>query len=148
MKTLFLDIDGPLSTNNFNGIDLDPECVKVLNEIIDRFNPNLVISSDWKDHHDIDEMNVIFAWNKVKKKISAFTPNLWGIDFHKSSQLEECRAKEILKFIEKNNIKEFIVVDDLNLTPWFGDNFVLVRDFFRGIANEIIKEKLMNKFEE
>ena len=145
MITVFLDIDGPLSTNFTSGIEFNKDCVSVLNQIIEKFNVNLVLSSDWKNHYDLKEMNAIFAWNGVKKFLGDMTPNFWGSKFNKLEQLEECRANEILKFIEDKNIKEFIAFDDLDLTPWLKDNFILIDDLKNGISNQKIKESIFNE---
>ena len=66
MKILFCDIDGvilPFHNNNkrieipdFNSsFELfDSKCVKVLNEIIQETDCEIVISSDWRNHFNLE----------------------------------------------------------------------------------------------
>jgi len=156
MKTLFLDIDGVLATdkqynsNNkkwdprFNVYGFDPKCVKVLNKILDMFDLDIILSSDWKTHYTLEEMNNIFELNTVNGKIKDKTPNLWGVKYKSLNQLEECRANEILEYVEKHNITDFLAIDDLDLTEWLPNNFIQTPKSNEGIKQSGIKDKIIN----
>jgi len=153
---LILDLDGVMCCDNqyfsnikiwhpcFDVYPFDKKCVKVLNEIIEEINPVIVLSSDWKFHFSLDQMNEIFEWNKINGKISHYTPDLWGVKFKSISQLEECRATEILKYVEIHNVQNYVAVDDLNLLKWIPNNFVHCKHCREGISQLGVKEKNLN----
>lgn len=150
---LFLDLDGVMVTTpqffmkrrhpKFNSCFFDAKCVKVLNEIITKSNATIILSSDWKTHYCIEELNEIFKDNGVIKGIDGITPDLWGIQFYSLQQLEECRSAEILAFVNEHSIKKFVAVDDLNLSQWLPDNFVRCAKTNEGIKQSSIKDKIL-----
>lgn len=153
---IFLDIDGVLATNaqfymkklhpKYKVYGFDKKCVQVLNKIIEEVNPVIILSSDWKHHFELHELNEIFSDNGVDSKITDITPDLWGTKFTNLSQLEECRAAEIKLFVNSNNITNFVAVDDLNLKKWLDGNFVHCTRTNEGIKQTNIKEKIIKKF--
>jgi len=152
-RYLFLDIDDVMVTTQlrfykrrriYDSCPFDQKCVKVLNQIIVEKNPIVIVSSDWKDHYDINQLNEIFADNGVKVTISDVTPCLWGTQFKSVYELEICRAHEIMKYVQDNNITNFVAVDDLNLTEWLPNNFVWCTQSFEGIKQCGKKEKILN----
>ena len=86
---LFLDLDDIMVTSKqyffakvntlYNGMPFDFKCVNVLNKIIDEVNPVIIISSDWKLHYNLKQLNRIFVENKVNTTITDVTPDLWGV---------------------------------------------------------------------
>lgn len=154
----FVDIDGVLATliqHNvnpkkwcplYNSYLYDRKCVKVFNEIIETTNPIVVLSSDWKLEYDLDMLNQIFAVNKINCTISDITPNHWGTLFKSLSELENCRASEILEYVKTNNVQHYVAVDDLNLSNFLPDeNFVRTPRALEGIKQTSVKEKIINK---
>ena len=152
----FLDIDGVMATSHqfytnrkkwhdvYDCYRFDEKCVKVLNDIIQKTDPIIILSSDWKDHYSIEQMNAIFEWNGVNSVISDFTGSSWGVIFKSAQQLEECRAYEILEYVKKHDIDgNWVAVDDLDLTQWIPDNFVLTPRVNEGIKQSNIKEKIL-----
>jgi capsular polysaccharide biosynthesis protein len=145
---LFLDLDGVMCTttqyytnkdkwnSEYHRYKFDEKCVKVFNQIIEKTKPIIILSSDWKDSYTIEQLNRIFEINKVDVKIFDITPQLWGIKYFKLTELEECRANEILKYVEGHKIKKFIAIDDLDLSKWLPNNFIRTP-----MANEGIKTK-------
>ena len=86
-KYLFLDIDSVLVVSEqyfgkyhkeYNAHPFDHKCVKVLNEIIERTNPIIILSSDWKLCFTIYQLNKIFEINGVKCIVTDITQSLWG----------------------------------------------------------------------
>ena len=155
---LFLDIDGVLSLDfdeytysnqkkwnpkvmrcNFN-----KKAVKVLNEICAAVDLVIILSSDWKDHYEIEFMNEFFEWNGITHEISDYTSTLWGIQFTKLEELEECRAYEILLYVQEREIKNYVAIDDLNLSPWIPNNFVHIPCSNEGIKQSGVKDKILN----
>jgi hypothetical protein len=151
---LFTDIDGVLCVteqyftnkdkwnSEYHRYKFDEKCVKVFNQIIEKVKPVIVLSSDWKDSYTIEQLNRIFEINMVNAKIFDITPQLWGIKYFNLTELEECRANEILKYVEDHNIKKFIAIDDLNLSKWLPNNFIRTPIANEGIKQSGIKDKI------
>src|ERR1035437_8550867 len=152
-RYLFLDLDDVMVTTRqhfakklhpkYMTAPFDSKCVKVLNEIIEKTNPLIILSSDWKLHFNFIQLNEIFKENGVNSEITDITSDLWGDKFKSLNQLDECRATEILKFVEDQKILKFVAVDDLNLKPWLPDNFVWCTQSNEGIKQSGVKEKLL-----
>jgi len=158
MKIIFLDIDGVLATHKEFMVNRTkfrtkyPEakalnipypfnsgCVKIFNEIVQETDAKIVLSSDWRLHWSLDELDEIFKFNKVIKSPEAVT----GFSKRKmSSDLEDDRTWQIQNYIEEQNITEWVAVDDLNLSE-LGNRFVITRDNEgikqTGLKNKIIK---------
>jgi hypothetical protein len=152
--TLFIDIDGVLATSTqfnvnrnkyhpqYNCYRFDKKCVNVLNQIIDAADPDLVLSSDWKTHFNLDAMNDIFEWNCINKKLIGFTPKL-PIEYYTLPFMCEQRALEIIQYNKEQNINNFAIVDDLDLTQWFPNNFIICKRINEGIKQAGIKDKIL-----
>lgn len=153
---LFLDIDGVLATTRqyltnrkkwhpeYNRYKFDEGCVKVFNSILEKHPMIIILSSDWKLNYSLEVLNTIFEINGVKAKVSDITPNLWGVQYFRMSELEECRAEEILKYQtdHANIIDKWLAIDDLNLTQWMPDNFIRTPRANEGIKQSGIKDKI------
>lgn len=152
MKFIYLDIDGVLClgseihpkltkwgyTHRFNA-----KAVKVLNEILQKTDAEIIISSDWKYHYTLKDLQEIFEWQKVIKGPMGVTESLPN----KVLQLlEEFRAKEILKHVEENNPIKWVAVDDLDLSYWITPtHFTRCTRWYEGIKQSGIKEKIIAK---
>lgn len=158
VKHIYLDLDGVLATTTqfyskkrhpeWNCYRFDKKCVKVFNEILEKTNAGIILSSDWKYHYDLKTMNKIFEWNGINGKISDFTPSLWGYKFKSLDELEICRAEEILMHVNehKNEIGSWVAIDDLDLNDLLPEeNFVQTPRQNEGIKQTNIKTKILNK---
>lgn len=152
--TLFLDFDGVMSIDDdssssyptFNSVHpFKKECVDVLNSIIEITNPIIVCSSDWNLRLSIPHLNLVFQWYGVNGVISDITPSLWKVKYKSFQDLDECRAQEILMYVEEHGITNFVAVDDLILTQWIPDNFVLcAHPATEGIMQSGVKNKIID----
>ena len=151
-STIFLDLDGVLVTSSqlyakdnpvYHNHTFDKKCVRVLNEILENTTADIVISSDWKTNYSLQALNNVFNLNGITREIIAVTPSLWGIEYFNYTQLEDCRAAEILLYINEHNITNYVAVDDLNLSPWI-PNFVWCKRANEGIKQFGIKEQILN----
>lgn len=114
MKYVFLDIDGVLCTNLCALKEKHPvfsypfqiDCVKIFNDIIATTDAEIILTSDWRTHFnsDIKRLDQLFKHNRVIKSPIAVTS-----DFGKN------RNKEISTFVNKNKIKQFLILDDMPL---------------------------------
>jgi len=154
---IFLDIDGVLATSHqfstnrkkwhptYDCYRFDEKCVKVFNSIIEEVNSIIILSSDWKHHYSIEQMNEIFEWNSVNAVVTDITPKLWGVKFTSPSQLHDCRADEILKYVHEHEVQNWIAIDDLDLSPWISpEHFVRTPKVSEGIKQSGIKDKILN----
>ena len=155
--TVLLDIDGVLATPTqyytnkkkwhpmYDCYRFDEKCVKVLNQIIEKVDPIIILSSDWKDRYTIAVLNEIFEWNKVNAKISAVTSSSWGVLFRSMQQLEECRSYEINKYVNEYQIDKdkWVAIDDLDLKLWIPDHFVHCTRENEGIRQRGVKDKIL-----
>jgi len=195
MKVLFLDNDGVIClSNNWGGRskkwskyrsanpesskekkdapveyrfdDFDKKAIKVLNEIIEETGCDIVVSSDWRLHANLEELGYYYMKQGIIKKPIAFTdifqdifPKEWNA-FRFRADLELERSMEINHWLENHpEITHWVAVDDLNMSVGFlGDrfsskdgsdkkpglfNFVLTPKSSEGIKQSGIKEKII-----
>jgi hypothetical protein len=162
MITIFLDIDGVLATHKefmlnrtkFRSSDkraaelgipypYNPGCVKIFNEILGSTETQIILSSDWKYHFSLRDMNEIFKHNGIVQSIAAFTDN----DTISINNLTMNRAHQIGKYIEDNQIENWIALDDLWLHKYLdnGDGrFFLTKDN-EGLKQSGLKNKIIKK---
>jgi hypothetical protein len=161
---LFLDIDGVLATHKQYMMNqkkfrdknpiakelripypFDPKCVKVFNEILDATDADIVLSSDWKLHFSLEDIDKIFMFNGVNKSPIDTTVNE---DASMSNQTMN-RAFQIGEYVTRNNITNYVVIDDLNVGKYMvitneEDKFFLTNDF-EGIKKVGLKDKIIKK---
>lgn len=148
-KTIFLDIDGVLctekeffkSTKKFHEKFHEAKqlrvpypfnfgCVKILNSILEETDAQIVLSSDWRHHWNIIELDMIFKFNGVIKSPVDVTGD-YSLYTH---DLEKNRVNEINIFRNIHNIELFVVIDDMNLDIYLTNRFV------KTISNEGLKQ--------
>lgn len=136
-KIIFLDIDGVISTL-YESMEIDNKiywkdnewarklnvhypfnenCVTLLNEIIKETDAEIILSSDWRRHKTLEQLDIIFKNNGVIKSPIDITPNYR--DHY--SNFEYARSIEIVHYIAENtiDINDIVVLDDLNLEMLF-----------------------------
>ena len=167
MKIIFLDIDGVISTaqcwgkgedNKWGAYMFDPKCVSVLNFILKETGAEIILSSDWKSHYTLFEMNEIFAHNGIIKGPIGFTPNF---KTYTGDNLEGGRSDEIKDWLKLHAWKDdtkWVAVDDLNMSEEYAEklgkhytsglkNFVHCPKHMEGIKQCGIKEKILKFLE-
>jgi hypothetical protein len=162
MITIFLDIDGvlttiaeslayqkefwdsnPLAKNEKIPYPFNEKCVDVLNEILKQFECEIVLTSDWKKRHNLKEIDIIFKNFGVIQSPIKVTENL-----RDEFNFEYCRAMEIMHFIGENAIKNYIIIDDLDLEKMFPP--IVLDRFFKtsfdnGLAEPGLKDEIIKK---
>jgi hypothetical protein len=122
--------------------NFDRKAVKILNDVLEQTGAEIVVSSDWKLHGTLEEMGIYYELMGVVKKPIGFTPTLDT----PNSTLELNRSLEIQKWLENNkNVTNWVSVDDLDMSLFLGDNFVLTPKENEGIKQSGIREKLISK---
>ena len=148
----------------FDNFDL--KAVKVLNKILETTNAEIVVSSDWRLHANLEELGEYYTSKGIIKKPIAVTdffkdiyPKEWsGLRFRAELELE--RSMEIGHWLENHpEVTHWVAVDDLNMSVKFlGDrfaskddsnlkpgltNFVLTPRAWEGIKQSGIKQKII-----
>lgn len=163
-KIIFLDIDGVLATHiqfmmnrtkfrkKYPEADrlripypFDKDCVKIFNEIIEETGAEIVLSSDWKHHFNLEEIDEIFKYNGVIKSPFVFTEN----DVKSFGNITLNRAWEIDLFIRANDVDNFVVIDDLWVDKYmkFGveDKRIIRTTDSEGLKQTGIKSKIIDR---
>ena len=147
-----MDIDGVMCTtscygrgkdNKWDAYMFDHKAVAVLNFILQETGAEIILSSDWRHTHTLQEMREIFCHNNVVKGPIGFTHLL---STYTAMNLEGGRADEIELWIKthawKNDIK-WVAIDDLNMSERFPNNFVHCPREQEGIKQTGIKERIL-----
>ena len=134
-RIIFIDIDGPLAWGTFfdgrviineNNSDkftipypLVKEDCDALNEICEKANAELVLSSDWRKHYTLKQMNDVFSHYGINHRIIDITTHqsLWTK--FSSPSLDWTRASQVVKWAKDNKISNWIAIDDLYLSDQF-----------------------------
>jgi hypothetical protein len=158
MKTIFLDIDGVMATHRefmrlrkkFHDkydeakrlhipYPFNKGCVKILNDILTETDAQIVLSSDWKLHWNLEELDLIFKFNEVIKSPIAVTGS-HPVSF---GNLEKNRVNEIKKYMEKHDVGSYVIIDDLHMDIYEIPRFVRTKDV-EGLKQLGIKKKILN----
>jgi hypothetical protein len=191
MKVIFLDNDGVICLSNNWGErakkwanfkrdnpdveftdrpvlcrfdDFDGKAVKVLNEILEETGAEIVVSSDWRLHANLEELGEYYESQGIIKRPIAVTdifkdifPKEWNA-FRYRAELELERSMEIGHWLENHpEVTHWVAVDDLNMSPEFLSkyfshseaknpglsNFVLTPRSREGIKQSGVKEKII-----
>ena len=191
MKVIFLDNDGVIClANNWGGrskkiqkyykanpewnkmystapVDVrfdnfDKKAIKVLNSILEETGAEIVVSSDWKKHANLEELGDYYESQGIIKRPIAFTPSFIGCDkpegfeWVRSLQYEQERSLEIAQYVKDHpEITHWVAVDDLNMAVeamdysvpytrvWGVTNFVLTPKESEGIKQHGKKEEIL-----
>jgi hypothetical protein len=186
MKILFLDFDGVIClSNNWGGRykkweryrsenpeanrfvnnvpvevrfdDFDKKAVKVLNKILEENGVEIVVSSDWRCHANLEELGEYFLSQGILKKPIGITKMLGDCNqpenypWMEKWDLEQSRSLEIFQYLHDHpEVTKWVAVDDLNMgkngeswKDWGLNNFVLTPKSHEGIKQSGIKEKVI-----
>ena len=144
--------------------DFDSKAVKVLNEILEETGAEIVVSSDWRLHANLEELGDYYESQGIVKRPSVTDqfkdvfPKEWNA-FRFRAELELERSMEIGYWLENHpEVTHWVAVDDLNMSPEFLSkyfsnsedknpgltNFVLTPRSREGIKQSGVKEKIIN----
>ena len=186
MKVIFLDLDGTIClSNNWGGRskkwakyrsenpetskfindapvevrfdDFDKNAIKVLNEILEETESEIVVSSDWRCHATLEELGEYFLSQGILKKPVGVTKLLGQCNqpenypWLRKWDVEQSRSLEILQYLfDHPEVSQWVAVDDLDMgkngeewKDWGLDNFVLTPSRTEGIKQSGIKEKII-----
>jgi hypothetical protein len=102
---IFLDIDGvlaPITRWDRYG-DLDPACIKILNEIVAQADADVVVSSTWRHGKSVAELQAMLDAEGFTGRVVGKTPaDIPGA----------IRGDEIAAWLEENAVAGFVILDD------------------------------------
>lgn len=154
MKVIYVDIDGPLATDECSRTvektkwhpklyRMNENCVRILNEIIQETECELIVSSDWRKHFSLQYLGEIFEWNGIIKKPIAIT----GLETVSWGNSALNRIHQIKNSLEEHKPTAWVAIDDL---PLGGNehregllNYVYC-DMIDGLTGENKKEEVVN----
>lgn len=155
MKILFLDHDGVICLSsewgsrfkNKEGLDsvfdrFNEKAIKVLNEIIEATDCEIVVSSDWRFHASLSDMRQLYSIRGIKKLPIGYTGFVPG----SAQDLEHSRSEEIRNWLNVHDVDNKIswcAVDDMDMSPWIAENFVNTLRSSEGIKQTGVKEKII-----
>lgn len=141
--------------------NFDVKAIKILNEVLVETGADYVISSDWRYHATLEELQSYYLAKGVIKAPIDMTPHTkdinpeWWLRHKNFAKLEQERCLEIKWWLEHHpDVTHWVAVDDLNLgfhDAVSGDfineyglsNFVLTPKSREGIKQSGIKEKII-----
>ena len=163
MKILFLDHDGVIclrpqwgkrnsKKSIKNGDIFDPFCpkaIKVLNEIIEKTDCEIIVSSDWRIHKDLEYMKNVYHSREIIKTPIGYT-DILDVSADMTSEfgagplmLARLREKEINQWLDNHiGVEQWVAVDDLKMDKL--KRFVHTPLADEGIKQIGIKEKIIN----
>ena len=131
-RVIFLDIDGVLNSNFWNGSHqkeisdgtlIDAEKVKLLGALVKKTNAKIILHSGWKYwfgkklqplRPEAENLSVMFA--KEDLSLEDITPDHSTEEIRRSKKFSLVKADEILAWLEGHkDIDSWIVIDDLDL---------------------------------
>lgn len=163
MNTMMKDVPIQFRLDNF-----DEKAKKVLNKIIKESDAEIVISSDWKKHATLEELQEMYKVYGIIKGPIGMTARFTDLKIEVEpgqkrdwlTRLEYERAMEIKAWLKDHpQVTNWVAVDDLYMAKpyprendpreprfWGLDNFVWVPSEFEGIKQTGIKEKILAFF--
>lgn len=129
--------------DDFNKVD----AVRVLNDILLESDADIVVSSDWRLHCTLEEMQDFYKQMGVIKVPIGMT-ELYSSDFDKKGYtIEEQRSIEIMKYIEEHKPDKWVVLDDMDLSEKLGTNGEMtgLKNFVKCKPSEGLKKLGMKK---
>ena len=116
-KVIFLDIDGVLATERTQQIEkrkwynekaypFEPKSIKSLNQILEKVDTDIVLTSDWRRVFSLVEIDKVFKFNKLEQ-----SPNDYSKVLHN-------RDKEIRDYVKENKLSKFVIIDDMQLNVY------------------------------
>jgi hypothetical protein len=134
--------------------NFDQKAIKVLNQILEETDAEIVISSDWRTWATLEELGQFYLSQGIIKKPIALTPLMKDFDdnsfqlYYYKRWFERIRILEIQEWLKNNQVDKWVAIDDLNMSPQFNggyglENFVLTPRSTEGIKQSGIKEKIV-----
>jgi len=153
--------------------DFDQKAVKVLNEILEETDAEIVVSSDWRLYATIEELGDYYESQGIIKRPYSITevfnygdwleegfvpPNDGVFPWSRFDEREQERYFEIMRWLSHNpSVTHWVAIDDLHMgkevtassygpftrEEWGLQNFVWTPRDWEGIKQSGIKDKIL-----
>jgi len=147
MKVIFVDIDGVLVTregymqirrSKFAPVPFDKDAVKNLNELTDKTEAVIVVSSSWRQGRTVQNLKKLFKSEGVTGKVIDKTPML-----HLSG---DSRGAQIRDWLSNHSDVNYVILDD-NVFDMYGipeEKILYIKDGFDrgGFTKEYLEQAL------
>ncbi len=129
MNIIFTDIDGVLQINNPK--KWNKKCCKLYSDICNELDLKAVVTSTWRVHYKLRELQEIFYSHGIDVEIVGYTDVL-GIE----------RGEEIQLYLNDNPCDNFVIIDDnvRDIIDLFPHNTVKVEKSYIGLTEENVKQ--------
>jgi len=110
MKALFLDFDGVITTY-YSHWRLSLDNIMLIKDIVDKTGCKIIVTSTWKHGaRDVEEFvnKNLKRWNVQDNTIEWLATNIHGL----TDSMCKSRADEVEKYVNENNIKDYVILDD------------------------------------
>ena len=117
---IFLDIDGvlaPIRRWDRYG-DLDPACIRVLNDIVARVGADVVVSSTWRYGKTVAELQAMLEAQGFAGRVVDVTP---------TGPPGSGRGDEIAAWLAEHEVTGFVIIDDHGDVGEFRTHLVLTQ---------------------
>lgn len=100
--------------------DFDPDCVRVLNGILESTGAQIVCSSDWRNIATLEEMRELYLSRGILRGPVGYTPRMEEFDeafglFAWKGWYERMRIVEIREWLRLNPVRHWVAIDDMRL---------------------------------
>ena len=142
MKILFLDHHGVMRITPHPNpgilVDFDKNCVRILNEILESDDIQIVVSSDWKYWVSLEKMQEFYKEQGIIKSPIDYTVKT----IYDYNNYAEQRANEIKLWLDTHDVLTWAAVDDIDMRPYL-TNFVWISEPSLGLQQSMKKEELL-----
>ncbi len=170
---LKLSMRGPEIPLEYRFDNFDQKAVKVLNEILEETDAEIVVSSDWRLYATIEELGDYYESQGIIKRPYSITevfnygdwleegfvpPNDGVFPWSRFEENEQERYFEIMRWLSRNpSVTHWVAIDDLHMgkevtassygpftrEEWGLQNFVWTPRDWEGIKQSGIKDKIL-----
>ncbi|GLI08860.1 hypothetical protein YDYSG_48920 [Paenibacillus tyrfis] len=119
-----------VQSKKYFGHEFDPACVRSLQEILEKTEAKIVVSSSWREGRTLKQLQSIFEINGIKNVVG-MTPIIEGA----------IRGKEIKEYLNQIlniglEVDRFVIIDDEEEMGELDDHLVET-SFETGITREV-----------
>lgn len=126
-KAVFLDVDGVLNRGQYCpdfSEDIELKCLKCLQRLVHKTGAKIIVSSSWRQSEKM--------LSKLRHKLQYY-----GMEIHDVTEVLRTRPAEIKAYLNNHpEISDYVVLDDWDMRPDFGNRQVLTVAYHRsGLDN-------------
>lgn len=99
---------------NFN-----EESITYIHKLIEEFNASIIITSSWRIIYSLEELQALFSIFDLGQYIQGTT------------QIISPRMDAIQSYIDKYQIKQYLILDDFDMSSVFNYRFIYVHNYFK-----------------